>query len=160
MLGALMFASKRIMELLPNIHLLATLTSAYAVALRKKAFIPLYIYVFLDGLFSGFATWWIAYLYIWAILALAILALPKNIPERAAAILYPTIAALHGFFFGVMYAPAQAILFGLDFDGMIAWIIAGIPMDVIHGISNFAFGLLILPLSKLLIRLSRAKGNQ
>ena len=54
----------------------------------------------------------------------------------------------------MMYAPAQAILFGLDLDGMIAWIIAGLPMDVIHAVSNFAFGFLVLPLSKLLIRLS------
>jgi len=78
-------------------------------------------------------------------------------PDRVAAVVYPVISALHGLLFGVLYAPAQAIIFGLDIEGMLAWIIAGIPMDVIHCISNFGFGLLALPLSKLLIRLSGGK---
>ena len=157
MLAALMFASKKLMELLPNIHLLGALTVAYTAAFRKKAFIPLYLYIIIEGLFSGFATWWIAYLYIWAPLALAILALPKNIPDRVAAVLYPTFSGLHGLAFGILYAPAQAIIFGLDFEGTLAWIAAGLPMDVIHGISNFAFGFLALPLSRLLLKLSQGK---
>jgi energy-coupling factor transport system substrate-specific component len=37
---------------------------------------------------------------------------------------------------------------------MIAWIIAGLPFDVIHGLSNLAAGVLILPLTSLLKRLS------
>ena len=158
MLGAMMYATKKIMELLPNIHLLGALTLAYAVAFRKKAFIPLYLYIFIDGLFSGFSTWWLPYLYIWAPLVLAALLVPKSTPDRVAAFLFPVIAGLHGLLFGVMYAPAQALLFGLDFDGMIAWIIAGLPMDAIHAVSNFAFGFLVLPLSKLLVQLSHKRA--
>ena len=37
MLGAVMYASKVVMEFAPNIHLLGALTIAYTVVYRKKA---------------------------------------------------------------------------------------------------------------------------
>jgi energy-coupling factor transport system substrate-specific component len=67
---------------------------------------------------------------------------------------YPLITGLHGVLFGTLYSPAQALLFGLDFDGMIAWIIAGLPFDLIHGVGNMCLGFLVYPLSELLFRLS------
>lgn len=145
-LGALMYASKFLMEALPNIHLLGTFIVAITVVYRKKALYPIYVYVLLNGLFAGFATWWIPYLYIWTILWGAVMLLPKNIPNKFRPIVYMTVCALHGFLFGTLYAPAQALLFGLSFNGMIAWIIAGLPFDAIHGISNFICGTLICPL--------------
>jgi hypothetical protein len=72
--------------------------------------------------------------------------LPRNLPKKPRALLYMTVCALHGFLYGVLYAPAQALLFGLDFRGMIAWIMAGLPFDLIHGVSNFCAGALIFPL--------------
>ena len=60
------------------------------------------------------------------------------------------VCAAHGFLFGTLYAPAQALLFGLDFRGMIAWILAGLPWDFVHGVSNFFCGLFICPLIALL----------
>jgi energy-coupling factor transport system substrate-specific component len=38
---------------------------------------------------------------------------------------------------------------------MIAWIIAGLPFDLLHGLGNLVAGLLILPLSKLLGKLAK-----
>ena len=63
-----------------------------------------------------------------------------------------------GFLFGTLYAPAQAILFGLSFKGMIAWIIAGLPWDFVHGISNFFCGILIVPIVTLLRKLEKQVG--
>ena len=59
MLGALMYASKVFMELLPNVHLLGVFTISFTLVYRKKALYPIYTYVLLNGLFAGFATWWI-----------------------------------------------------------------------------------------------------
>ena len=73
--------------------------------------------------------------------------LPKKMPIWAKSIIYPIVCALHGFAYGILYAPSQALLFGLDYNGMIAWIITGLPYDIIHGISNFVAGFLVLPLS-------------
>ena len=157
MLGTLMYCSKVIMSVLPNIHLLGMLTMTYTVVYRAKALIPIYIYVMLDGLFSGFNFWWLPYLYIWTILWAITMLLPKKMPLKIAAIVYPIICALHGFAFGTLYAPAQALMFGLNFEQTVAWIIAGIPFDVIHGVSNIFTGMLVIPFSELIKKLS---GNQ
>ena len=76
--------------------------------------------------------------------------LPKKMPPVAASVVYPLVCCLHGLSFGILYAPAQAILYGFDFEQTIAWIMAGATFDVIHAIGNFAGGLLILPMVKLL----------
>ncbi len=153
MLGTLMFASKIIMEALPNIHLLGMLTIVYTLTFRVKALIPIYINVFLNGLYAGFNMWWIPYLYIWTILWALTMLLPKRMPKAAKLIVYPGLCALHGFAYGTLYAPAQALMFGLNFKQMLAWIATGIPFDIIHGISNIFVGLLILPFSELLAKL-------
>lgn len=158
MLGALMYVSKVIMELLPNVHLLGTLTMAYTLVYRKKALYPIYVYVFLNGAMAGFNTWWIPYLYLWTVLWAVTMLLPKNMPKKIASIIYMAVCALHGFGFGVLYAPAQAILYGLSFDATIAWIISGLPFDIVHGIGNFFCGMLIVPIASLLRYLERQSG--
>ena len=152
MLGALMYASKIIMDVLPNIHLLGTLICAVTVVYRLKALYPIYVFVFLTGLYGGFSPWWIPYLYVWTVLWGAVMLLPKQMPKKIAPFVYMAVCSLHGFLFGVIYAPAQAILFGLDFEGMLAWIAAGLPFDIIHGISNLFVGILICPIIALLKR--------
>ncbi len=146
----MLYASKVIMEVLPNIHLLGVLIIAITVVYRKKSLYPIYTYVFINGVVSGFAAWWLPYLYLWGILWGVTMLLPQNMPNRARPVVYAILCSLHGFLFGTLYAPAQALLFGLDFKGMIAWIIAGLPFDLIHGISNLICGLLICPIIKLL----------
>lgn len=150
MLGAVMYASKFLMEFAPNIHLLGVFTIAFTAVYRKKALYPIYVYVFLNGIFSGFAAWWIPYLYLWAVLWGAVMLLPKDMPPKARPLIYMTVCAAHGFLFGTLYAPAQALLYGLSLEGMVAWILAGLPWDCIHGISNFFCGALIVPLISLL----------
>lgn len=146
MLGAIMYVSKMIMELAPNIHLIGMFIVAFTVVYRKKALYPIYIFVLITGIFSGFATWWIPYIYIWTVLWAMVMLLPKNMPKKIQPIVYMLVCGLHGLLYGILYAPSQAILFGLNFEGTIAWIIAGFPWDVIHGISNFFCGILIVPI--------------
>ena len=150
MLGALMYASKMIMEVAPNVHLLGVFTIAFTVVYRKKALYPIYTYVLLNGIFCGFATWWIPYLYLWTVLWGATMLLPKRIPEKIRPLVYMLLCAAHGFLFGTLYAPAQALLYGLSFQKMVAWIISGLPWDFVHGVSNFFCGILIVPIIKIL----------
>lgn len=155
MLGSLMYASKILMEILPNIHLLGVFTIAFTAVYRKKALYPIYTYVLLNGLFSGFATWWIPYLYVWTVLWGVTMLLPKEIPKKVQPFIYIALNTCHGFLFGVLYAPAQAILFGLSFKGMLAWITSGLPFDFIHGVSNFYCGMLIMPIITVLRRMEQ-----
>ena len=158
MLGALMFCSKIIMEALPNIHLLGMFTVVYTVVFRRKALIPIYIYVFLNGLFAGFSAWWVPYLYIWTLLWGATMLIPRRLPKKALAVIYSAICCFHGLCFGILYAPVQALMYGFDFNQTLAWIAAGFTFDIIHGIGNLVAGLLIMPVSELLFKLVRGKA--
>lgn len=104
MLGAVMYVSKMIMELIPNVHLLATFIVAFTIVYRQKALYPIYVYVFLNGLFSGFAAWWIPYLYVWTVLWAFVMVLPKKMPRKAEPFVYMAVCAAHGFLFGTLYA--------------------------------------------------------
>lgn len=155
MLGALMFCSKVVMQALPNIHLLGMFTMVFTLTFRKKALIPIYLYVMLEGLFYGFNAWWVPYLYVWTILWGVTMLLPKSPKNRVAYVLYPAVCCLHGIAFGTLFAPGFALLTGMDLSGTLAWIAAGFPWDVVHGIGNLFSGILVLPLSRLLKKLTR-----
>ena len=159
MFGAMMFCSKFIMEGLPNIHPLAMFVILLTVVYRSRALVPVYIYVILDGLRWGFGMAWLPYVYIWLPLWGAAMLLPRSAPGWVKMICYPTIALLHGLAFGIMYAPAQSVLFGLNFEQTVAWVIAGFPYDVLHGVGNAIMALLILPLSELLFKLENKYGK-
>ena len=150
MFGTIMFCSKILMEALPNIHLLGMFIMVFTLVFRKKALIPIYIYVMLNGIYGGFAPWWVPYTYIWTVLWGVTMLLPRNMPKKVAAVVYPVVCGLHGILYGVLYAPAQALLFGLTFKGAVAWVVAGLPFDAMHGLGNLLSGVLILPLSELL----------
>lgn len=154
-LGALMFASKLVMEVLPNVHLLGVFTVALTAVYRWKALYPIYIYVLICGLYAGFSMWWIPHLYLWTLLWGVVMLLPKRMPPKVRPVVYMIVCALHGLLYGTLYAPAQALMFGFDFERTVAWIIAGLPFDVIHGVSNFFFGVLIVPIITVIERLER-----
>ena len=156
LLGALMFCSKIIMEALPNIHLLGMFTMVFALAYRKKGLIPLYVYVFINGVWAGFDLWWMPYLYIWTLLWGATMLLPKRLPLKAAVFVYPIVCGLHGMLFGILYSPAQALMFGLGWKQLLAWIAAGFPFDALHAVGDLVAGVLIIPLCNLLVKIDPA----
>lgn len=149
-LGALMFASDIAMEALPNIHLVGVFIIAATAVYRQKALYPLYVYVILTGLYAGFSLWWIPYLYVWTVLWGVTMVLPKTMPKWLAPIAYAAVCGLHGLLFGVLYAPSQALLFGMNGKQTLAWIAAGLPFDMVHAVGNVIGGLLICPIIAIL----------
>lgn len=154
-LGALMFVSKQLLEFLPNIHMLGMFTMLYTIVYRKKALIPIYIFVLLEGVLAGFAMWWIPYLYIWTVLWAVTMLLPKNMPVKIATPVYMGVCALHGLCYGTLYAPFQALWMGFNLKSTIAWIVAGLPWDGVHALGNLVMGSMIYPLSIVLRRLEK-----
>lgn len=152
MLGALMFGAQVAMEGLPNIHLSGMFVILFTLLFRKKALIPIYLYVFLIGVRWGFGLAWIPYLYLWAVLWLLVMLVPESLPDKWKMVLYPAVGALFGLLFGTLYAPAQAMLFGLDLKQTLLWIMAGFPWDVVHAMGNGIFCILAFPLSKRLLK--------
>jgi len=153
-LATIMLVSRISMQLILNIHLLGLFIAAITLVYRARALIPIYLYIMLDGIFTGFAFWWQPYLYIWLPLWLMFMAAGKlKLPKIAQVPIFMVLCGMHGLLFGIMYAPAWALYMGLSFNATIAWIIAGIPADIIHCISNIALGTLIVPLAELLKKL-------
>ena len=150
MLGALMYVSQLVLSALPNIHLTGVIIVATTFVYRFKALYPIYVYIMIMGLFNGFALWWIPYIYIWLFLWGITMLIPKKTPNKLLPFVCMLVCSLHGFIYGTLYAPAHALIYGLDFNGMLSYIAAGLPFDIIHGVSNLLCGILIYPLIKIL----------
>ena len=144
MLAALMFCAKFAMQNLPNVHLGAVLLIVATLRFGIKTLYMVFVYIMLEGLFFGFSIWWVPYIYIWAILVLAVL--PQR--KHKSWLLLSVTGALHGYLFGAMCAIVTAVVGGLH-AGFAFWV-SGIPYDLIHGTSNLILCLILLrPLDKL-----------
>ena len=176
--AGLMFTTKIAMQVIPNVHLVGMLLATLTLVYGKKALFPLYAFVLLDGMYVGFSTFWMPNLYIWLPLWGTFMVLRHFLWTKSdkqlikdgkfhrflkspqfKTVVFMFFCGLHGLSFGILYAPFQAFIFGLSFQGMIAWIVAGIPFDIIHGLGNFASGILIFPLAKLLRVLENKLGT-
>ena len=155
--GAIMYLSAQI-DIVPNMHPLTLFIAAFTVVYRVRALIPIYIYVFLEGLMGGFGIWWYPNLYIWTVLWLAIMLIPRNINEIAAGIVITVLATLHGIGFGLLYMPYQCyVFFKGDWSFAYIWLLNGLPFDAMHAVGNFVSSLLTIPLVVLLCKLGNYK---
>ena len=160
MLGTIMYLSKFLTAALPNIHLLALFIAAFTLTYRAKALIPLYVYILIEGVSCGFAMWWMPYLYIWAALWGAVMLISRlKLPRKFLIIACMIVCGLHGLSFGTMYAPAQALMYGLNLKQTMAWIAAGLWFDVAHGVGDFFAAALVFPLHELLKKLEKSKAK-
>lgn len=150
--GAVMYASKLVMSFIPNVHLIGVFVVSLTVIYKKKALYPIYIYVFLCGFFSGFGVWWIAQLYIWLILWGLVMIIPKKIPDKTKTAIYMIVCSMHGFLYGFLYLPVQAVFFNFDLNKVLSWYMAGIPWDITHGVSNLICSVLVVPIIMIIQR--------
>ena len=148
--AALMFALQIAMAQLPNIEPVTLFVILLTTVYGWKSLISVYVFVLLEGLFWGFGEWWIGYLYVWAILVVIVMCLRRH----GNVVLWTVVAGFYGLCFGLLCAPAHFLVGGIG--GGLAWIISGLPYDIIHGIGNIAMVLILfVPLQKLLLKLVR-----
>ena len=142
-LGALMFVSQVALAPLPNVELASSLTVLFTLALGPYVGYTLAVFVLLE-------LWWFSYLYIWAILAVAAW-LFRKMESRLG---WGLLCGFYGLIFGTLTAIPVLILSGPA--ATLAYIISGIPFDLVHGVSNFLLAFLLLPtLRRILARLTR-----
>jgi hypothetical protein len=152
-LASLILVSQIAMQAIPGVQLVGVFIAAITLTYRVRALIPIYVYVLLYCLLH-FNLFSLPYLYIWLPLwGMFMLAGKIKPPPVIRIFVYSVLCGLFGLSFGVLYAPFQALIFGLNFQGMITWIKFGLPFDFIAAVNNFALGVLILPLSELLRKL-------
>ena len=142
--AALMFAAKVALSSLPNVNLNALIIILVTVYFGWKAMYSVGVYILLEGMLYGFGIWWLSYLIVWPILVIVTMALRRT----CSVIMLAVLAGIFGLVFGpMMYLVYFAVLGG--WAGFLPMWIAGIPYDLVHGISNFLTVLLLFrPLSK------------
>ena len=149
--GGIMVLSDQMMNALPNIHLIAMFIILLTRFYRAKALYAIYLFVILDGFLENFfPSVWVMYSYIWLILWGAVMLLPKELSAKKERILYPLIGALHGLLFGILGAPAGYFMFyslsAWSAKSFFAYILNGLPFDLMHMAGNLFACLLVCPL--------------
>ena len=152
-LGALTFALKMCMAVLPNIEPVSLLLMVFGAVFGMKALYPTYIYVTLEILYWGLGTWSINYLYTWPILVVAAI-LMKNVDSPWT---WAFASAVFGLMYGALCGIVDVFIGGVPY-AISKWV-SGIPFDIAHCVGNFVMALLLfVPLRKLMTRLNNKLG--
>lgn len=152
LLGALLFAGKMAMALIPNIEPVSLLVMVYTVVYGGRALYPIYVYVGMECLIWGINLWSLSYLYVWAILALAAWLLRRMERPLGWAILSGAFGMSFGALCALLYVP-------VNWEYALTWWLAGIPFDAMHCAGNFVLALaLFKPCRALLTKLSKRAG--
>lgn len=151
LMGVLLVASKEALAFLPNFELVTLLTVLFTRAFGRYAAGALGVFLLLEGLLYGFGLWWVMYLYIWPLLAL----LTWLFRWMGRAWQWAVFSGLFGLCFGSLCALAYLPMGGLPVA--VAWAIAGLPFDLLHGGCNFLLALVLYkPLWGALVRIRGA----
>ncbi len=149
-LGALTFAMKLVMALIPNVEPVSLMVMLMMVVFGWKGLCGVYVYVALEILCFPAGTWVVNYLYVWAVLAILAILLRRMEHPLGWAIL----SAVFGLLFGALCAVTDVFIGGFGFAAA-KWV-SGIPFDITHCIGNFVITLLLFkPLRKLMEQLYR-----
>ena len=147
-LGALTFAAKYVMAMLPNIEPVSLMVMLFAVVFGRKCIYPVYLYVTMEILFFGLGLWNINYLYVWLILAVAAYLLRRMESPLG----WAMVSGVFGLLFGALCGIVDIFIGGLPY-AVTKWI-SGIPFDIMHCAGNFAIALLLFnPMRQLMEKL-------
>ena len=135
--GGLMYVSQVIMASLPNIEIVSLLIIIIARKFSFKALASVYIFVLCEILTYGLHIWVINYLYVWAVLTMAV-CLMRRINNT---IFYAVISGVFGLIFGSLCAIPY--FFTLGFAGGMTYIANGLWFDLLHAGGNFLIALIL-----------------
>lgn len=153
LLSAILFVGQIGMAFLPNIEAVSFLVYIYTQIYRKKVFLIIYVFVFLEGCVYGFGIWWLCYLYLWSVLAVVVLLMGKR---ETSVIIAAVVLGAYGLSFGALCS-VPYFLSGGWAAGFSYWV-SGIPFDLLHCAGNVAVTLVLYqPIKKLLERLTAAQ---
>lgn len=151
MLSALLTAAKFSLSFLPNIELVTLFIIIYTLIMHRKALYIIGVFVITEGFLYGFGLWFYNYLYIWYILYILVRIFRKN----QSSLFWAILSGGFGLSFGGLCAITSFFLgfskggFHNGLQTALAFWIAGIPFDIVHGIANFIITLVLFkPLLK------------
>lgn len=124
---------------IPNVEVVTFLIIIFTIYFGRKMFYVIPAFVLIEGIIFGFGIWWVMYIYIWPLIAITAWIFRKNESPFFWAIVSGLYGLLYGFFCSIPYFVIGAVDGGMagGISSAITWWIAGIPYDLIHGVSNF-----------------------
>lgn len=142
MMLAMIETVKRALDFLPNIELVTFLFLVFTLLRGKRVILVSFAFTAAETFVFGSGLWVIMYLYMWPLEIVLVLLLRRKFPRPADGFWwYCILAGVFGLFFGAFCSIPYWILSGPKVA--IAWWIAGIPMDILHCVSNFTLCFLL-----------------
>lgn len=145
MMVAVIEVCKVTLSFLPNIELTTFWIIIFSLYFGKQIFFVIPVFILIEGTMYGFGLWWIMYLYTWPSLALIVQLLKK----MESTYMWGLLSGMYGLLYGMLCA-IPYVFIGASNGGLanglktaFAWWIAGIPWDLVHGISNFIIMLVL-----------------
>lgn len=130
---------------LPNVELTTFWIIMFSLYLGKRVFFVIPVFILIEGAMYGVHIWWIMYLYMWPSLAL----ITRCFRKMDSAFMWSVLSGVYGLLFGFFCAIPYLFIGSVGADLLsglrmaFTWWVAGIPWDLVHGISNF-FIMLVL----------------
>lgn len=149
LLSATITAGKLALSFIPNIEIVTLLFMVYCITFgTKPTLIVSIIFTTTEILLYGFSTWLIGYYIVWPVLVIIISLIKKKVKSEYG---YAAVAGIFGLLYGLIFAAVESCFYGINYG--IAYIIRGIPFDLVHGVSNFIIVLLLFnPLKQITAR--------
>ncbi len=134
---------------LPNIELTSFLLIIFSLCFGKRIYFVVPVFILIEGAVYSFGIWWVMYLYAWPLLVLVTRIFRKN----DSALFWAIVSGVFGLLFGFMCAIPYLFMGGIH--TAFTWWIAGIPWDLVHGVSNFLIMILLYhPITKVIKKLN------
>lgn len=148
MMVAMLEAGKLALSFLPNVEVVSLLIILFTLFFEKKMIYVLPVFILIEAVVYGAGIWWIMYLYAWPLLAFVTWLLRK----QKSVWVFATVSGVFGLLFGALCSIPYFFIGG--WHAGFSWWIAGIPYDLIHGISNFIICMILfVPLRNIMYRL-------
>lgn len=148
MMVAMIEAAKLSLAAIPNVELVSFLIIIFTLYFGKKIIYVIGTFVLIEGIMYGFGVWWIMYLYVWPLLALVTWLLRK----QQSVWIFSAMSGVFGLMFGALCSIPYFFIGGWQMA--FSWWIAGIPYDMIHGVSNFIVCMvLFIPLRRIMSKM-------
>lgn len=147
---AIIEVAKLALSSIAGVEVVTLLFIVYTLFFGMKMVYMLPTFLLIEGVLGGFGIWWFMYVYIWAILV----AITYIFRKHKSVIFWSVVSGVFGVLFGLLCCPIYFVTNGIQTG--IAWWIAGIPTDILHGVSNFVLCLVLFkPLNNILGYLKR-----
>lgn len=148
MMVAMIEAAKISLAAIPNVELVSLLMILFTLFFGKKIVYVIGAFVLIEGMIYGFGIWWVMYLYAWPVLAWV----TWRFRKQTSVWVFAGISGVFGLLFGALCSIPYFFIGGWKMG--FTWWIAGIPYDLIHGVSNFLVCLILfVPLRKVLSKI-------